>query len=163
MDAASKCQDTIARRFLWNYYNRISKKIKAIDTTGSWTYTTETWRPANNNTTDGVGRVSFIIGAQEVLVKADSWMQAVNTDVNVPFMTAIALDVTNSYTGTDLFERVYGAAGAKFLLPANFSNYVAVGLHFLQRMEISAANGTTTWYGKSTGDMQTGLLGELLG
>lgn len=163
MDDASKCQDSVKTRYVWNYYNRVPKKIKAIDTTGSWTYTTETWRPANNNTTNGIGRVSFVIGVQEVLVKADSWMQAVNTDANIPFMTSIALDVTNSYTGTDLFERVYGAAGAKFLLPANFSNYVSVGFHFLQRMEISAASGTTTWYGKSTGDMQTGLLGELLG
>lgn len=65
MDAASKCQNTVTKRYVWNYCNRRIQKLEIRETT-SHTYTTASWR-AWNNTTAG-SMVEVIIGVSEDVI-----------------------------------------------------------------------------------------------
>ena len=56
--STTQTQDSATQRFLWNYYNRVRKPMSCTDGTDSWTYTTTTWRQANNSTTVGTSMVS---------------------------------------------------------------------------------------------------------
>ena len=40
--AGGQTEDTMVKRYLWNYYNRVSRPLQKLETTDSWTYTTAT-------------------------------------------------------------------------------------------------------------------------
>lgn len=60
--------DAEAKRYVWNYYNRVSMGWYVYPSTGSWNYTTTSYRASNN--TEAGTRVSFVIGVQEDSVSA---------------------------------------------------------------------------------------------
>ncbi len=41
-------EDTVIQRFVWNYYNRVSRRLFKSDATSVWTYGTDAWRQSNN-------------------------------------------------------------------------------------------------------------------
>lgn len=46
---SGQTEDSLAKRFVWNYYNRIVRPMRVIETTDNWNYTTSTIRQANNS------------------------------------------------------------------------------------------------------------------
>jgi hypothetical protein len=56
-----QCEDSGSRRLVWNLYNQVTKAL-ATAIAATHTYSTEAWRPWNNNTTIGQGRQDFVIG-----------------------------------------------------------------------------------------------------
>ena len=50
-NTSSQVNDLTSERGLWNYFNRIQKKVLLTDTTASWSYNSATWRVENANTT----------------------------------------------------------------------------------------------------------------
>ena len=61
MDAASKCQDTEAHRYMFNYYNKVSRMSYFQDTT-LHTYATAEYRYWNNSADN---KIDFVIGIVE--------------------------------------------------------------------------------------------------
>lgn len=155
---AGQCEDSTSRRFVWNYYNRKKRILRAVDSTSSWTYTTNAYRPANNNTADGVGRFSFVIGVSEDLVLAVHLAAAYNDTSTVTTYPGIALDSTTA-SNVSLQNAYVFTSMMRSHLMGHYSGNVAAGYHYLQKTERSTATGTTTWYGNSAG--QKGLLGEI--
>jgi len=164
MDAAQKCQDTTALRYVWNYYNRVPEFMKCVDTTDNWTYTTATWRAANGSSTDGVGRFSFVIGVNEELISANSSAMAYNASA-VYLGIGIGLDKTN---GNDAIRHggAIGPPAAQNVFPTEYVGFTGIGLHYLQRVEWSTATGTTSWYGDlnpAAAPYQSGMIGVING
>ena len=62
MSSAGTTADTLKARLVWNNYNRVSRLIKVIDTTDTWTYATNAWRPMNNSTAN---RFEYVVGLIE--------------------------------------------------------------------------------------------------
>lgn len=158
--STTQTEDSIAKRFVWSNDNRVSKKLKAVDTTNSWTYTTSTWRAANANTTDGIGRFALVIGVAEDSVNVTAISFAGNSTNNVNAPAGIGLDST-TVNSSDL---VAGGADAGVGKPSSsyYTAVLSVGYHFIQKLEYSTAAGTTTWYGDN-GDpsiSQTGIIGR---
>jgi hypothetical protein len=145
-------EDSAARRFIWNMYNRVSKHMKAVDTTNSWTYTTATYRSANGSTAN---RVQFVRGLDEDSMEAEVHGYADNASI-VSAATGIGLDSTSANSAT-----VFGGAAASNpqTIDARWRGFPGIGFHFLQWLEISGAAGTTTWYGDNGGTIvQTGIV-----
>lgn len=61
---SGKCDDSLAKRLLWNYYNRIPKNICLISST-SHTYSTAAWRPFNGDSTI---RIEFLVGMSDIFM-----------------------------------------------------------------------------------------------
>lgn len=56
-----QCEDSVTKRFVWNYYNRVERLLQVLGSSGH-TYTTTTARYWNN---DSSLQVEFVIGWQE--------------------------------------------------------------------------------------------------
>ena len=59
IDSGQKCQDTETKRFVWNYYNRLERRLHVAEGT-QHTYGTKTYRKWNNSDTNNL--IEFVFG-----------------------------------------------------------------------------------------------------
>ncbi len=157
--STTQAADSIANRYLWNYYNRVDKPMRAIDSTDSWTYSTSTIRQANANTANQLG---FVIGVSEDIVGAEVIAAASNSSANVDMTVAIGLDATNALAaGCINAKPVATVANQQIIMSAAWKGFPGVGLHFLSWLEY-AGGSTGTFYGDNGGaTQQSGIHGMI--
>lgn len=160
--ANGQTEDSLAKRFVWNAYNRRPRAMKAVDTTDSWTYSTATWRQANNSTAN---QLDFVRGLNEDAVEAVALALPsssaggailVATGIGLDTVTANSAQITNS-PNMHASSTVYSAS-------AFYKDAPGLGRHYLAWLEYSQASGTTTWRGddgQSENIRQTGITGTV--
>lgn len=151
-------EDSAAKRFVWNVMNRVSRTVRVLEATNSWTYTTATWRQANNA---AANQIAVVAGLSEdaisVLVSAES-----ATNSSAIARVAIGEDSTSAPSANSVRGGSNTAGGTSSTNnPQAFATIVpAIGYHYFAWLEWSTATGTTTWYGDNGGtDMQSGMSG----
>lgn len=158
--ATNTTEDTETKRFVWNYYNRVKRKLKTIDTTNTWTYASTTWRSANNSATN---RVEYVVGATESPVYLFNGSAVFNNaGTGTRCWVSIGVDSTTA-PGADLYT---SAGTISSSLPTNsyYFGIPGLGYHFLQRLERGDASGTCTFYGDNgETQLQSGALGYVWG
>ena len=156
-----QCEDSISRRFVWNAYNRVLRNGRAVDTTNTWTYNSNTFRSFNNSTTDGVGAFSFVLGLAEDLVKAEV-LAYMTTGSGYPCI-GIGVDSTTVNSA----QVALTAANMTYWQKANIAKYagvLAAGNHSIYPLErVDSAGGLTINNFGDAGvtDFQTGLMVEV--
>src|SRR5688572_3646151 len=65
--SATTTEDSAAKRFVWNYCNRVPRFMQVIEATASWNYTTLTWRQARATATN---QLDYVCGVAEDIVEA---------------------------------------------------------------------------------------------
>lgn len=133
-------EDSKSKRYLWNLYNRRSKKLYVTEATASWTYSSAVWRPWNNNTAN---RVEYVCGLSEDTVSMGFNFMMSTGIVNF----SIAYDLTNNYTD---FNLPVGSTGSYVSGSMAYNGATGVGYHFLQLVEY-CGSGTPTVYGSGLG------------
>ena len=148
-------EDSVTKRYLWNYYHRRRRPFLRQETTATWTYTTATVRQANAN---AANQVECVIGVQDTVIYIKATGMAANSTGGVALQVTIGEDATSSGVAGHLFYAVQagGVANETFPLFAELVKLPAVGRHYYALEEYSGATGTTTWYGNGYG---TGLSG----
>jgi hypothetical protein len=158
---SGQTEDSKARRFVWNYYNRVLRDMRVLEATDSWNYTTATIRQANNSTAN---QLDFIVGYNEDVVYAEIAALVSNSTANVDVAVGIGLDSTTAFTSGGLigYENI-GVASVYRNLRASLRVNPGVGRHYLSWNEYSAATGTSTWYGDNGAATlrQAGITGEI--
>jgi len=136
--------DTMLKRFVWNYYNRINRFMRVVDETDSWTYATASvWRSLNNSSSN---RVEFVIGVDETLVTFEVHVLCENSGNNGHCVSA-CLD-NNNTTHCYILLGMKGL-NATYNLQwkhAYYCDHPGLGYHYLQMIEFNGG-GTTTLYG----------------
>lgn len=157
-------EDSKAKRYLWNMYNRVKRTLRNVnETADNWTYTTATIRQANAN---AANQLDFVRGLDEDAVEALIVQSAFNgTAARV--MVGIGLDVTNAFSADCVRNGAVTGAGGTYATPtARYVGYPGLGRHILTWLEWSAATGSTTWNGDDTagsgGVVQTGMTGSMM-
>lgn len=133
-----QCEDSLTKRYVWNYFNRVVRNMVVKDTTDSWTYATTTWRSKNNSTSN---RVEFIRGVNEEPVIAD------NIAVSAGAVSAVVgwgLDSTSALS-SDCVMSLHSDTGIGSV-SASYEGFPSEGYHYLQALEI-ASGATATFYG----------------
>ena len=161
--AATTTEDTDAKRFVWNNYNRVKRRLKKTDTTNSWTSTDATF-----HTWNGVGnRVEFILGHSLDQIVLQFLSNTSDSVGNTSIGLGIGLDSTTSNSAD-----IYPGLAPAFItlttildtLTAFYESYPGIGYHYLQLLEVAGGLGTTTFYGDNNQTfMQGGALGYLYG
>lgn len=149
-------EDSVANRYLWNYYNRASRPMKKVDATTSWTYTTAVYRQANGSTSN---QLNFIIGVAEDTVFSTVLGQATNSTAQVWAAVAIGLDSTT----TPAILSIPFQLPNNSVLASGTGTYIGVpssGRHFLAWLEYAYATGVCTWTGTSS-PWTSGIIGEV--
>jgi hypothetical protein len=147
---SGQTEDSIAKRYVWNYYNRLQRAMRKTDATASWTYTTATYRYANNS---AANRLEVVVGVAESPI--DLYVQADTSDDTLGTGTygssAIGEDVSNApMTGSAqaLVSQAYATAYMTCVSKTN--TFPAVGFHYYAWLEYSSTSGTRTWYSGGT-------------
>ena len=153
-------EDSASKRLVWNYYNRVPRNLRVLETTDSWTYTTAARRQANNNTAN---QVAVVIGVAEVAVNVFVSVVGSNTTAGVNFSASIGADSTSTEAANVIMNYTTAqVAGYGIAAAASLVTMPAAGYHFYAWLEYSNASGTTTWYGDAAVPtvMQSGIFGR---
>lgn len=157
-------EDSYAKRFVWNFYNRVPRGMRVLEPTNTWTYTTNTTRQANGST---VNQLAFVVGIAEVWVKARIKAFASNATVTQVLQIGVGVDSTTTITPNNIgIDARLTNAGAITALETTYEEYSALGFHFWAWLENdTTATGTTTWYGDNNTPtlIQAAIFGELQG
>lgn len=150
---SGQTEDSAAKRYLWNYYNRVTRALIRKETTNTWNYTVATIRQANASTAN---QVEVVIGIAEVFVDV-SMTHAFQPNTNTNAAAGIGYDTTSAFTG---------GSGATQAMGTNLSGQLncrllhapAIGRHFYSWNEYSEATaGTTAWFGTNPSGGPTGI------
>ncbi len=155
-------EDSVANRYVWNYYNRVPRVMRVLETTNSWTYSSATIRQANGSTAN---QLNFVMGWAEDFVTADIMARGLNNSGFAEyFSVGVGLDSTTTYAAGNLMDAPAKAVQSEaFGAHASYKGYPGVGKHFLSWNESTGGNATTTWYGDAGGSVtQSGIHGEIL-
>ncbi len=148
---AGQTEDSMANRHIWNYYNRVARPMRKYTANASWTYTTDTWRQADNNTAN---QVSFIVGIAEDYTEAAAVLSASSstTGTSTAFYAGVGLDSSASIASGSMSGVGSSAVvSAPVFFVASVRTIPDIGYHEFRMLERSAATGTTTWYGSYGG------------
>ena len=121
-----QCEDSTERRFIWSYYNQVNKFAGGSIATGGHTYSTQAWRPVNNNTTVGQGRYEFVLGLKTFCILRHNF--------HAKFMYGSQeFDQTTSPLQT--LSGHNGDPNSNGQLYSHQTTWVEGGFHFAQAME----------------------------
>jgi len=151
--SGGQTDDTILKRYIWNYYNRISRNLRVMDTTNTWTYTTATVRQMRGSTAN---QVDVIVGVAEVPVSLSLRIGAQNSGAGVNMWAGIGHNATTAPVATS--QSSYSTSPVAYYvqtLGAGLTIYPAIGFSYFSMLEWSTAAGTTTWYGNNTASTPT--------
>lgn len=154
-DGSSNINDSLAKRHVWNNYNRVERAMRVTEATASWNYTTATLRQANGA---AANQVDLVRGLDEDAVEVEVSALASNgSTTNV--VAGIGLDSTSAMaSGCVTRGGAVIASGGYSNLGAAWRGLPGLGRHFFAWLEWSAAVGTTTWTGNGGGvPAQTGI------
>jgi hypothetical protein len=156
------------KRYVWNAYNQVRRDLKVIDTTNSWTYTTNTIRQANAASGN---KVEYVTGDAASFIEANihGVIYLEQNSVNAA-KVGVGIDSTTTFSG--LVQGGYnqdttglGGAPAGIYAPifGTYSGQPGLGYHALNWNE-KGADGSSIFLGDNGGDsQQSGLRAWILG
>jgi len=139
--ATGTTQDTVQYRQVWNYANRVERKLLRIDQTAQWSYNVVSWRQANAVPANQLG---VVVGVAEEPVRVEV---RASITVSTPASSAISVNIGKGNT-TPVGEYASGAffAGATQLsgyAGASLSDYL---LGYMNYLWLEKAGSTNTAY-----------------
>lgn len=145
---AGQTEDSFAKGYVWNYYNRVSRWLNVTEATGNWTYTTAAYRQTRAS---AANQVTLVVGVAEEKVTIYGHAGFSNTNTGVQIESGIGNNSTSTPAAGALAFASITTAAIFQSLDTSFREYPSVGLHTYMLLEYSAATGTTTWYGNDLG------------
>jgi hypothetical protein len=141
--ATTTTEDSAAKRYLWNNYNRVVRKMQsALETADSWTYSTATWRQANANTAN---QLNLFAGLVEDSVSAFATVMSRSVLADYSRYTGIGLNSTTAFTG--LANGTSGPAAVVSGFSLSLYTLPTLGINYLAWLEKSEAGSTSTYFG----------------
>lgn len=165
--SANQVFDSMAKRYVWNNYNRVLRPMRVLESTNSWTYGTNTYRQARNSTAN---QLDFVIGLSEDAVCAQLNAR-VQPSQGSKGNAQVAIGLDSTSTASAAGRASWPTDGTTFPthnLGANYAGFPGIGRHYFAWMEKIdptdfAFGETGNWYGDDGSDLTHGLTGSLMG
>ena len=170
MQATGQCEDSVLRRYVYNQYNKIRRRLRRVESTASWNDAmNHTWRQAN---AAAANQVSVVNGARGAISIAEMDVHIVlvagtsNTALSIPNAgireAAIGVDSTTAPHASCIFGAC--ASSQRSLCMATLDHMPSLGKHDFTWLERSqtGVSGTTVWYGTDSPEGLNGLSGHVL-
>ena len=156
--ATTTTEDSEAKRFLWNAYNRVEKVVSRL-TTGTWTYQSVTIRQANAT---AANKIEIVAGLAESYLRA-ALPSLRETDAGPSYGNSFfGIDSTTTLATSSLGGHGPAAVSLFSEATALFKQIVSIGYHYLAWLEANNnATSAVTYYGDGGG--VTGLRWGILG
>lgn len=158
--AATTTEDSVANRYLWNYYHRSLRAMYVQEATSSWSYSTATWRQANGASAN---QLNFIQGVAEDAVRVQVSASVSNSTATGRYPSiGVGIDSTSSPSKPGPLFTSDAYARPLF---CDYSGVIpSAGRHYFAWLEIGAGADTQSWFGDN-GDatkQQSGISGEVM-
>lgn len=141
---SGQTEDSLVKRYVWNYYNRIKRAMTATDSTNTWTYSTTTFRQSNANTAN---QLDFLIGVSEDSLFAIATSSVTSSTTTMREVCA-NIGVDGSITPTFNLAAMYKVSSAYQGYPYGLYDVaISEGRHTLVWLERGAGANTQTWRG----------------
>ncbi len=158
-------EDSATSRFLWNYYNRVSRQFIRTETAVSWTYGSTTVRQANANTAN---QINFFIGVSEDVLSANVVSFCTANGTNPEADVGLTLDGITFHSNTNAtWQQALMSTGSliSVALNATYNGYPGIGQHYLAWVE--STGGTSArfygYIGGTGGDTyKNGIMGSIM-
>lgn len=155
-------EDSVSKRYLFNYYHRKPKPLQRNESTAFWTYSTATWRQANGSTAN---QVNFFVGVVEDEVEATVTASGI-CDNTFRGGVAVGLNSITTPTGQYASTKVTNSSAIpEMMWTPSFRGYPTLGLNYFAWLEWAEAGGTNTWYGvfsAATQQAQSGISARVM-
>lgn len=161
--SGGQTDDTDLKRYVWNYYNRVAKRLRVIESANSWSGAASAiWSQANASTAN---QVDIVVGVAEVLIDLRVF-GFVSSNNGGDAGVAIGEGSTTS-PATGFIGGIMGlqAASIEQEVTGYLVKYPAVGRQFYTWINFGSAAATQTYEGdrNSPGNAQAGLFGFIQG
>lgn len=154
--ATTTTEDSNAKRFVWNAYNQVPRKLFVTDTTNTWTYSTAAWAQANASAANQVAVVVGLAGA--------SLMSLLVSDIAKTSLT----DGMSNGIGENSVTAIVGQTGYNegavyHQLLGGYAGHPRLGYSYYSWLEYGSGTGTNTWVGDAGAPtvFGTGLSGSI--
>lgn len=156
---SGQTEDSDAKRFVWNYYNRVLKSVSATDATATWTYSTNTWRQSR---ADSTNQVECIWGVAENPIHLDCMGHfSTSTATGRIGNTGIGVDSTSANSAILWDSATTNTSQPAQMNKAIYIGHPGIGYHYFAWLERGAGADTQTWTGTSAvGNIICGLIGK---
>ena len=156
--SATTTDDTEAKRFVWNFFSRVRRPIRKLESTDSWSYTTASWRQMNNSTANQVAVIQGYAGHSCL----DLWAHAYasSTSANLASFVGIGEDGTSAIATGCVPRTIYiYPAGGVASGSSHLVRHPGIGYHYYAQLEYG--NTGFTFYGDAGAPtlIQNGLQG----
>lgn len=158
-DGSAGMNDSMAKRHVWNQYNRVARAMRVLDTTNSWTYSTASWQQANNSATN---QLDVVRGLDEEVVSVQAFNLRVSSSTSTLRFPAmgIGLDGISGPVSGSLATKAAVSNGVQHALHASYTGFPGLGRHYFTWIEKGDGTDTQTWRGDdNTTDAQSGITG----
>ncbi len=154
---SNTCEDSAAKRYCWNNYNRQTRFLKIVEATTSWTYNSTSYRAANNSAANAY---TYVTGVLSTILIAE--VTGIASGSSGGGVLGVGIDSVTA-TSAILHATIDTSATLAIMMWSNYKGYPGLGFHTITWLE--ATNGTTTtFYGNAgSGRTQSGMTGEILG
>jgi len=139
---SGQCEDSVAKRLVWNYYNRVSRQMFRKDPGSDWTYSTNTFRQANNNTAN---KLEIVQGVAEESFNAQITVYVLNS-TSTPRSVAFGLGL-DSTTDTYNYANLWTTAFNSYVISTtgSYTFPALIGYHSIVWLEYGNGTDTQTW------------------
>lgn len=146
-------EDSLTKRFVWNYHNRAIRKLYREESTTSWTYNSSTWRQARNSTTN---QVELVCGVREDIVNLTYGVRVIANGTGTT-NSEISIGVNSTTTPGDDYRGftagVSSASTAQVVMVTHLNENPRVGYTYYAMLESSISGFTITFYGADYGGL----------
>lgn len=154
--SGGQTDDSYLKRNVFNADHRVSRSLRRIEATASWTYASGTWRQANASTAN---QLECMIGVDEDPVSAEVIAAGSTGTIGDYPAVAIGLDSTSTAaTGLVMGNPRQDTTSYERIQHARLLTHIGVGRHLLVWLESRNGSGTATFLGASS-IQQSGIIG----
>lgn len=154
--SGGQTDDTLVKRYIFNYYNRVLRPLRRIETTATWTYNSGTIRQANGSTSN---QVEVMVGVSEdvVSVSLNGWVSGTVGDFP---QASFGLDSITVFSTVVVQPGVRLGSANGISYSASYSGFPGVGYHYLAWLEARSGAATVTFSGTNGGADTAGISGS---
>ena len=146
---------TLRKWGVWNAYNRVPIVLQGGDPGGSWTYTTNTWRPSNNNASNSL-TVFTGLAEERFASRFTQTIQTQDSNTTSSGQNAIGWNSTNAPFGKT--GMLHSSINSVILntqrtdMVAEHFNPPALGINVVRALEIAGSgSNSSTFFGTVSG------------
>lgn len=129
---------------IYNAYNRVRTVAACSDTTPTWTYASNAWRPTDGNANN---KIAWLDGLQQSSFEACTASTGFGSAVGCGLVVGVGIDSGTAPTG--LCGNFYSAGGGTAYTGTAYGLAISpplLGIHYIQSLE-NVTGGTMTMYG----------------